>query len=628
MDNLAYFIYRAGQKQYLPCKDFLLTLLPKGDGREFAALAYMGEGSLEVHFGVEIPLAHGEGSYTLLPGVYYNGNASEPTKPIPALTEPNNWRFEAPLTACSTPVLMHYDGKGRVDVLRVTPFTKAGPSGVVIERDRCEFVVPAIERRHYTHTRCDDWPRPGFLMQRGSQISFTIQRQCEKAASVIEMFSLLHRRYRKVEGYGCSSSRKTSLASAAQAVADRMLAAHVLRDAKGNLLLTNISNLEGSVVDRCEDFGGDWLQIAGWCGGPMTAYALLVRNEQCRTAATENLDFLAANAGSPSGLAHGHYNGKTWSSDNCSSGETPNTWKHIRPPADFIYFLLKALHYERNEKHADHPAWEQAARRGLDAFCSIWDRCGEFGFRVDKDADPPRLIERGSCAGAFVLQALAEGMRAFPAEPRYRTVFREACDYYHRNFVLAGHCTGGPLDIERADDSESAAAITNAFVQGHLVLKDQALLQMARDAAAIFASWVVSYVAPFPRGSSLDGYNFCGGVIANVQNRHIGPGICTNSPQFLLDLHRATGEGFYRTLHDDIVSAAVNAVAMTDDEFVGYSRGSGQWSPFRKGMVTEQINLTDALNEPGEMWQVACSWPATFILLADADQRTASRAEN
>ncbi|MBN1556272.1 MAG: hypothetical protein JXA11_16145 [Phycisphaerae bacterium] len=613
MRDVTYFIYRGGEKTYLPREDFELTVLPKSDDTHFASLAYRGEDSVEVHFGAEIPLTGGEDAYTLLPGVYYNGNNTEPTKPIPAMCEAQGRRFEASLSACSTPILAHYDGKEHMDVIRGTPFTKAGPSGVVIERDHCEFVVPAVEKKHYTLTGWDDWSRPGFVMRRGSEISFTLQRTREKADSVIDMFHLLHRKYRDVEGYSNVSEGKTSLESAAQAVAEYMLTRHCLRDAKGNLVMINVSEVEGNPHRN--------QQITGWCGGTMTAYALLGRDETCRAVTLENIDFLTSTALSVSGLAHGHYDGNTWSSENSSSGEAPNTWKHIRPPADFVYFLLKALQYERNEKQTDHPEWEHAARSGIDAFCTIWEKYGEFGFRVDKDINPPKRMEKGSCAGAFALQALTEGMRVFPEEKRYRKVFRNACDYYHQHFVRKGHCTGGPLDIERADDSESAAAMTNAFTQGYLILKDDALLRMARDAAAIFASWVVSYVAPFPRGSSLDGYNLCGGVIANVQNRHIGPGICTNSPRFLRELYDATGEEFYCRLHDDIVSAAINCVAMSDDEFVGYSRGTGQWTPFQKGMVTEQINLTDALNEPGEMWQVACSWPATFVLLADAEKK-------
>jgi hypothetical protein len=320
----------------------------------------------------------------------------------------------------------------------------------------------------------------------------------------------------------------------------------------------------------------------------------------------------------PNGLPFSIYDGKTWQWEDNTCGYTPQSWHHIRLPADFTYYLLKAVRREEaNGIH--HPGWRAAAKRILDIFCRLYDEHRQFGFRIQKDIDPPVLSEGGSCAGAFVLQALAEGIRCFPEEKRYLAIFKEACEYYHTNFVRKGHCTGGPLDIERADDSESAAALTDAFTQGYLVLRDKKLLARAEDAAQICASWVVAYAAPFPPGSTLFGYNPCGGVIANVQNRHIGPGICTNSARFLHDLYQATGKEFYRTLYHDIIHAAVNFVAATDDEFSGYNRDNGKFFPFKTGVVSEQVNLTDALNESGEMWNVACSWPATAILLMVAD---------
>ena len=83
-------------------------------------------------------------------------------------------------------------------------------------------------------------------------------------------------------------------------------------------------------------------------------------------------------------------------------------------------------------------------------------------------------------------------------------------------------------------------------------------------------------------GSTLDGYNPCGGVIANVQNRHIGPGICTNSERFLYDLYKATSKEYYRKLYDDIIHAAVNYLATYDSVFSGYKREQCEWFPFKK----------------------------------------------
>jgi hypothetical protein len=371
------------------------------------------------------------------------------------------------------------------------------------------------------------------------------------------------------------------------------------------------------VLNR-KDFLAEWFQTVGWCCGSMTVYPLLKKGGAYREAALNNLDFIVNTGIAENGLACNIYDGEKWIWEENCEGNNAHSWKHIRPQADFIYYLLKALDYERS-LNVDHPKWLEAARCGLDTFCDIWGRYGEFGFRIIKDKNPPEMFEGGSCAGAFVLQALTQGMRFFPENDRYRSIYRTACHYYYKKYVVNGHCTGGPLDIFKADDSESAAAMTDAFVQGWHILKDDSLLGMAEDAVAIFASWVVSYVAPFPKSSTLDGYNPCGGVIANVQNRHIGPGICTNSGRFLYDLYKATGKQLYRNVYIDILHAAVNYVARYDGEFSGYNGERGIWFPFKKGAVSEQVNLTDSLNQAGEMWNVACSWPVTAMLLAWAE---------
>ena len=40
---------------------------------------------------------------------------------------------------------------------------------------------------------------------------------------------------------------------------------------------------------------------------------------------------------------------------------------------------------------------------------------------------------------------------------------------------------------------------------------------------------------------------------------------------------------------------------------------------FVEGMLSEQINITDALSHPGETWRVSASWPATSVLLGWCD---------
>ena len=113
-----------------------------------------------------------------------------------------------------------------------------------------------------------------------------------------------------------------------------------------------------------------------------------------------------------------------------------------------------------------------------------------------------------------------------------------------------------------------------------------------------------------------EGLNVCGGVIANVQNRHIGPGICTNSARFIYDLGEITGDNRWKELYYNIKNAAINCITLFDGEFCDTTPDL----PFYKGMLTEQINITDALRPAGTAWRVSACWPATSVLLGWFDK--------
>ena len=105
-------------------------------------------------------------------------------------------------------------------------------------------------------------------------------------------------------------------------------------------------------------------------------------------------------------------------------------------------------------------------------------------------------------------------------------------------------------------------------------------------------------------------------MLANVQNRHIGPGICTNSARFTHELALITKDERWEKLYSQINSAAVNCVSLYMGEFWGWDFNE----PFGPGMVTEQINITDAIGKPGDPGYVSASWPATAVLLGYWDK--------
>ena len=594
---------------------FGVTLQRRGPGEWFVSINTSATAPVELFASVEYAASFNEAGYTLIPGIYYNGNNTEPVKAIPAMTGGSGFRFEAPLSACAIPVLAQWDGRQTASVLRGDPFTRVGSSGFVLDANegRGSLWFPALEANRYQHgpTR-QNKRRRGVTMERGDVFSFAFSFQEYAVGSIADLFHMVNKSCRGVSPYGDRASSRLPFHNSVQLVVDWVVKRHLVRGANDEPMFLN-AFIDGAHSYGHPEFPAEWCQIIGWCGGPMTAYALLAFESPVRDLALANLDFLAKPGFTASGLPHAMFDGHQWLTP-LSTGGFGYGWNHPRIAADYATYLLRAYRREKEQGH-DHADWLTPARQVLAVFCDLWERAHDFGYLIDPNQSPLAILEEGSCAGAFVLLALSEGIRVLGPEPELVKTFQEAGEYYHSRFIAKGHCTGGPLDIRRADDSESAAAFAEAFLAGFQLLGDRTCLQYSEEAAQIFGTWVLSYGAPFPPGSTTSGINPCGGVLANVQNRHVGPGICTNSGRFLYDLGQITGDEWYTNRYRDVVIGASNFVCPRDGAWLGCGR-EGKALPFMAGMVSEQINLSDSLNEAGEMWAVSAGWPATAILLS------------
>ncbi len=354
--------------------------------------------------------------------------------------------------------------------------------------------------------------------------------------------------------------------------------------------------------------------LTGWGSGIITGYGLLAcGDEQSRGRARQMLDFIAATAVSPSGLFYGCYQDGTWDQGPAlrrgeRNDKTYTPWHHIRTAEDGTLYLLRACRLEER-RGQKHPSWRAAVQSNLDAFARLWERHGEFGREVDRATG--EITVPGSAAGALCIACLAEGSQLF-GEQRYLAAAREAADSYHARFIETGHTTGGPLDILGAADSESCLMFPCSFMAVYERTGERRFLGFAEEAADQLASWVLAWDGTFPTGSTLDrlGVQTIGGVIANAQNHHIGPGGASTSLSSLLALYRATGEARFLRLLEDHATALAQYL----------SRYDGQIDRLAKGMMSEQINLADAMNHAqGEIWNISASWSANNVLLARAE---------
>ena len=558
--------------------------------------------------GVRFPWTFNKDAFTLVPGIYYDGNHHEYQKNIPVIHMPDRPRFAASFSAATFPaVLVKDDCKGYSYSL--SPTSLAGWNGVVLDAadGSLTLYTPAKEENYYLHTRFSDYDRPAFTWQPNMAVCIRFSREEFRCDTVSDLLDYHWENAIRSDRYPAFNVPKIPEEEAAAMVRDWVYRKHcVITDRDEPMILNAFTDIES---EWPHNGGAEWNIMIGWCCGTMTALPLLKFGDKYRDFAVRFIDFLATHGDAPSGVKRCVYDGRNWMDEN--HPEYHPGYNHCRFFSDYLYYLGRAIRFENEVNQARHPLWEADFKKGLDILTDLWERMHDFGMYWNIDGEKVLLNRAGTCAGAFSLLALAEGCRQYPGDDRLARSFRQACRSYYEKFVLTGRSFAGPVDIWEADDSESIAALTDALVQQYQLFGCEDDLECALDAAKLFATWCVNYQPSFPGGSTLEGINVCGGVLANVMNRHVGPGICTNSGRFVYDLGEITGDKRWTDLYYRIKAAAINCTSTYDGEFCGNTFDQN----FAKGMLSEQINMTNSLNAAGETWRVSASWPSTAVLL-------------
>ena len=332
--------------------------------------------------------------------------------------------------------------------------------------------------------------------------------------------------------------------------------------------------------------------VIGWAGAPVYTLAQLLRPDShqdyneilrrvCRTLdtiehmqATTGLFYAACKSGELSGDAP----------------EQPDI-VGIRRNTINLYYGLQTLDALRIQGYGDliKPSWEEMFRKLSEALITLYNRYGTFGqFLLAETGD---IYIPNSAQGVLSIGAMAYASRYFN-EPRYMDLAKEAADYFYDNFLTKGYLGGGPFDMLQAPDSESAAELVESYIALYEITREEKWSQYARDAAALFSTWVVSYDYKFPEGSGMARMNVkaTGSVWANLQNEHSAPGIYVMSGDFLLKLYRCTGDKRYLDLDQDMshnVVQYVNTEGNRMQEHGGF------------GYCTERVNIGDWENNIG-----------------------------
>ncbi|MCI0515464.1 hypothetical protein L0128_19805 [candidate division KSB1 bacterium] len=353
-----------------------------------------------------------------------------------------------------------------------------------------------------------------------------------------------------------------------------------------------------------ENLHQDW-QI-GWVGGMQSTFPLLMLGtDSTHQNVLRNFDWLFPQGISPSGLF--------W--DTGHRGEWMGIFPYmpqakdlhlIRKSGDGLYYVLKQLFLMEKMGIPVKDNWRNGALTVATAFAKIWHEQGQLGQFVDNRTG--KIIIGGSASGAIVPAALALAAQYFH-RPDFLETAQAMGRYFDEKFLKPGLIYGGVGEALQNCDSEAGYALVESFTILYELTGDSIWMTRAKDAARQFTTWVIAYDFQWPDCLfGRLGIKTTGAVIANTQNRHGAPGICTHSGVGLLKIFRATQDWFCLELLQDIAHNLPQYLSHPDRLIPG----------LQAGWINERVNITDFLEGIGEIFP-GSTWAETSMMLTIAE---------
>jgi hypothetical protein len=543
------------------------------------------------------------GNYILAPAAVYNANRYRilPVQYPPYIYDSKDKPLDMPVTitnvlhlnrdespgkiemltgSCSTPLLSFYNPEEKRGwIMLATQTTPLGNSGLIIQEDlsrkRATFVLSAPGVREYRYVMT------GFTKSTDQPAEF-------KANDALKL---------KMRIYNFA-------ANDLQAFYDRVFT--IRKDLSGPTVYRNVapfSAINEIILDHhdktkfyednkyayiCSEPKGDqpyWHLQAGWGGVPAFSFPQVIQPTPERlNRITKSFDVLKIMQGK-TGLTHGIFMKGEFFGDNFNEKEKNRHIAMVRRNGEMLFFGIQSLELLKMQGKASaiKPEWEEMFRKQADGIVQIWKDYGQFGQFIDVETG--KMDVNGSTAGAVCITGLALAAEYF-SNPGYLKIAEEAGRYYYNRDLVKGYAGGGPAEILQGQDSEAAYDITEAYTTLFEKTGNKEWLKYARDAAALFSTWTVSYDYKFPIGSVMHRIDArsTGAVWASIQNAHGAPGMYILSGNFLLRLYRATGDKRYMELLKDIAHNVVQYTTTEKNPVVPKAV---------PGSVSERVNLSD-----------------------------------
>jgi len=370
----------------------------------------------------------------------------------------------------------------------------------------------------------------------------------------------------------------------------------------------------GFVYDRPEGIAYNYIPSITWTNGlavavPMLLAADKLEDDKAREQSISFVDYVVNNFYNPASgfLYESENNGKPtvrgWWYDGMHSGGHSS---YLNGQA--IYYILTAYVSELHNRGIEHLEWLQMAAKVVARMQEVINADYEYPFSMSEKTGVG--LEYDSMGGTWFLAATALYTKV-TGERKWLETLMKSEQHYYDTFVKKMECYGGPLDTDKAVDSEGILAYIRAARILHEITGEEYMLDHLRDALFYEYTFKLGYNTHIEvRPLSEIGWSSCGGSITSTANPHIHPMSSTVTGEMEYYLKYRNDEHVRSRLNDTIAWGL--QTFNTKDKEYGY--GKIGWMSerfcFCQGLLTE--HYPDG--EVASTWFALMPWASGSII--------------
>lgn len=374
-------------------------------------------------------------------------------------------------------------------------------------------------------------------------------------------------------------------------------------------------NYSGQIFEKSDGtYHYNKILSISWTNGlpaavPVLMAALRLDNEPMRKQAISCIENIIENSlNTVSGLPYEAYEKGSWSNKGWwfDGMHTPGHSSYLIGQA--MYYILRAYEYEKKLGDRLHTDWLEYVKAVLIKIEKTKNTDGEYPFVLSEKTGAG--IEYDSLGGAWCMAAMAYYM-SLTGDRSYLSDLLKSERHYYESFISRMECYGGPLDTDKATDSEGIIAYLKAVKHLHALTTENYLLEHMRSAFYYEFSFKFCYNSPIKTPPlSRIGWSSCGGSVTSIANPHIHP-MSSNLVDELLYYVSQTGDKYVRDRMYDVIGWGCQTYNTYDKE---YDYGKKGWMSERfchsEGLLTQRY-------EDGSLastWFCLMPWASGSIL--------------